>query len=269
MSKTTVVRRLKEGKIKRQSNAIKPFLTDENKRTRVQYCLGMLEPHSVPLQPVFKSNYNVVHMDEKWFNRTKATQKVYCAPGEEGPRRTCKSKNYIEKVMFLTGVARPRFDVEDNVTFDGKIGIHAFVSSEPAKRRSPNRPRGTMVTKAMTSVTRDVVRRFVIDKVLPNIKSKWPVEDRHNTIWIQQDNCRTHIVPDDPEFVAAAQADGWDIRLTCQPANSPDCNVLDLGFFAAIQSLFRRSGMPKNIDDIVKKVEAAYNIYPVGRSNRV
>jgi hypothetical protein len=126
-----------------------------------------------------------------------------------------------------------------------------------------------MVTKAMTSVTRDVVRRFVIDKLLPDIKSKWPVEDRHNTIWIQQDNCRTHIVPDDPEFVAAAQADGWDIRLTCQPANSPDCNVLDLGFFAAIQSLFRRSGMPKNIDDIVKKVEAAYNIYPVGRSNRV
>jgi hypothetical protein len=66
--------------------------------------------------------------------------------------------------------------------FDGKIGMHPFVSSELAKRKSLNRPRDTMVTKAMTSLTRDVVRRFVIDKLLPNIKSKWPLEDQHNTI---------------------------------------------------------------------------------------
>ena len=105
--------------------------------------------------------------------------------------------------------------------------------------------------------------------MLPDIKAKWPAEGRHETIWIQQDNCRSHIPVDDPEFCAAAQADGWDIRLTCQPANSPDTNVLDLGLFAAIQALFHRSGMPKTIDEIVNKVQAAYWNFPVGRSNRV
>ncbi|KAG2634225.1 hypothetical protein PVAP13_2NG155506 [Panicum virgatum] len=269
VSKSHVHRRLKEGKIERHSSAIKPFLTDENKKARVQHALNMLEPGTVPHQPVFKLMYNVIHADEKWYYRTKANQKYYCTPGEERPRRTCKSKSYIEKVMFFGGQSRPWLNDQNVCVFDGKIGIYAFVTTEPAKRKSPNRPRGTPITKPITSVTRDVIRRYLIDKMLPDIKAKWPAEGRHETIWIQQDNCRSHIPVDDPEFCAAAQADGWDIRLTCQPANSPDTNVLDLGLFAAIQALFQRSGMPKTIDEIVQKVEAAYWNFPVGRSNRV
>lgn len=40
-----------------------------------------------------------------------------------------------------------------------------------------------------------------------------------------------------PEFVEAANKDEFDISLNCQPANSPDLNILDLGFFRAIDSL--------------------------------
>jgi hypothetical protein len=102
----------------------------------------------------------------------------------------------------------------------------------------------------------------MIDKLLPDIKAKWPAEGRHETIWIQQDNCRTHIPVDDPEFCAAAQADGCDIRLMCQPANSPDTNVLDLGFFEAIQPLFHRSGMPKKIKEkLWKRLEQLTGIF--------
>ncbi|KAE8803060.1 hypothetical protein D1007_21081 [Hordeum vulgare] len=72
-------------------------------------------------------------------------------------------------------------------------------------------------------------------------------------IYVQQDNAKTHIPLDDPEFVAAAQAEGWDIRLTCQPPNSPDLNILDLG----------------SIDDIVIKVEQAFEEYPAERSNMI
>jgi len=86
----------------------------------------------------------------------------------------------------------------------------------------------------MTSVKKDTIRQFLIEKVLPAIKEKWPAQERGLPIFIQQDNARTHIDVNDPAFVQAAQADGWDIRLTCQPQNSPDLNVLDLGFFAAI-----------------------------------
>jgi len=52
------------------------------------------------------------------------------------------------------------------------------------------------------------------------------------------------------------------------PPNSPDLNVLDLGFFAAIQALFEK-GTPNNIDGIVAKVNQAYQEYPVQRANRI
>ena len=39
----------------------------------------------------------------------------------------------------------------------------------------------------------------------------------------------------DPQFCEVAKQDGFDIRFICQPPNSPDFNILDLGFFQAIQ----------------------------------
>jgi hypothetical protein len=78
----------------------------------------------------------------------------------------------------------------------------------------------------------------MIGFLLPAIKQRWPAAERGTTIWIQQDNAKTHIPVDDLEFVAAAQADGWDIRLTCQPLNSPDLNILDLGFLQRCNQCF-------------------------------
>jgi hypothetical protein len=54
----------------------------------------------------------------------------------------------------------------------------------------------------------------------------------------------------------------------CQPPNSPNLNVLDLGFFAALQALFEKSS-PSNIQEIDANVTKAYLEYPVDRSNRV
>jgi hypothetical protein len=52
---------------------------------------------------------------------------------------------------------------------------------------------GTLVTKAMTSVTKEVSRGFLVNKVLPAIKAKWPAEEKGLPIYIQQDNAKTHI----------------------------------------------------------------------------
>jgi len=51
-------------------------------------------------------------------------------------------------------------------------------------------------------------------------------------IFIQQDNAPSHLKLDDPVFCEAAKQDGFDIRLICQPPNSPDFNILDLVFFS-------------------------------------
>jgi len=91
--------------------------------------------------------------------------------------------------------------------------------------------------KPITSITREVIRGFMINQVLPAIRAKWPREDVGRPIFIQQDNAPSHLKLDDPEFCEAAKLGGFDIRLICQPPNSPDFNILDLGFFRAIQAI--------------------------------
>ncbi|KAM0912226.1 hypothetical protein ACQ4PT_012925 [Festuca glaucescens] len=265
MSKSTLQRRFKEKEFRRHSNAIKPRITDDNKKARVRYALSMLDPDSE--DPKFQGGYNIVHMDEKWFYKTKGSQNYYLDNDEEEPYRSCQSKHYIDKVMFLCVTTRPRFDADGNCTFDGKIGMFPFVTEKPAERRSGNRARGTMETKPL-NVTRLVSREYLIQKVLPAIKEKWPLEDRWSPIFIQQDNAKTHVLPNDPEFLEAAAAGGWNISLICQPPNSPDTNILDLGLFAALQSLFQKKS-PTSILDILMKVQQAWNEYPAERSNRV
>jgi hypothetical protein len=139
VKKTTLYNRFKEGYFRRHTNDLKFSLTDDNKKARVKYCLSMLNEHSLSFKPL----YNVVYIDEKWFYRTRRNQKYYLANDEERPQRAVKSKNFIEKVMFLAVVTRPRFDENGHCTFDGKLGIFPFVTLEPAKRWSPNRDAGT------------------------------------------------------------------------------------------------------------------------------
>ncbi|WOG99681.1 hypothetical protein DCAR_0519035 [Daucus carota subsp. sativus] len=121
--------------------------------------------------------------------------------------------------------------------FEGKFGIFPFITKEPAKRKSKNRPAGTLETKPINPITQDVTRKMMIDKVLPAIESMWPGGHSGGIIFVQQDNAKPHISVDDPEFVEDVKRNGFDIRLCFQPPNSPDLNVLDLGFFRAIQTL--------------------------------
>lgn len=55
-----------------------------------------------------------------------------------------------------------------------------------------------------------------------------------------------------------AKKDGFDINLVCQPPNSPDLNVLDLGFFRSIQTLQHQEA-PKNVDELLAAVDKAFN----------
>lgn len=46
---------------------------------------------------------------------------------------------------------------------------------------------------------------------------------------------------------------GWDVQIRRQPAKSPDLNILDLGYFNAIQSLQHRK-RAYNIDTLIQAV---------------
>jgi hypothetical protein len=124
--------------------------------------------------------------------------------------------------MMMTAVARPRFDSNANCTFDGNIGCFPFVTYVAAKRSSVNRVAGTMEMKSIDSITQAMMRDYLIDKVLPAICAKWLREDIGKHIYIQQDNDRSHISPNNRLFYEAAKQDGFDIR---SYANQPTLQI--------------------------------------------
>ena len=204
---------------------------------------------------------NVVHIDEKWFYLTKVKRTFYLAPHEEPPVCQCQSKRFIPKVMFMAVVARPRFDTYNNRWFDGKIGVFPFIFTEPAKRNNKNRIVGTMLTKCIESINKEATRKMLIDNILPAICEKWPCSRAGKTcskILIQQDNAKPHGFENDPILEAALTRDGFDIQLTFQTSNTPDLNILDLGFFNAIQSL-QHQLVKRTVDDIITTTKHAYD----------
>ena len=79
-------------------------------------------------------------------------------------------------------------------------------------------------------------------------------------IFIQQDGARNHISCNDNIFNYALVENGINAILYTQAANSPDVNLLDLGFFRAIQSF--NDAAPKNEEELIEAVSVAYDKYP-------
>ncbi|XP_057520610.1 uncharacterized protein LOC130800874 [Amaranthus tricolor] len=229
VSISTVCRWKRNKVIRRHTNAIKPTLNENNKLHRLSFALSKCEYDEQNDAFKFKPYTNVVHIDEKHFYLTRETQSYYLALGD--------------------------------VFFDGKIGIWPFIIQEPAKRSSKNRKRGELETKPIQSITKEHIRAMLITNVLPAIRAKWPAElSKH--IYIQQDNAKPHIAHNDREFLEEAMKDGFNIQLVQQPPNSPDMNVLDLGFFRSIQALqYQKSAY--NVKELLRAVNNAFqNLSP-------
>ena len=163
-------------------------------------------------------------------------------------------------VMFLCTVVRPHFNPSVNSWWDRKLGIWPIGDWEPAKWKSKNRPKETLVWKNKM-VTKEVYRELLISKLILAILEKWPRRDRMSrTIYIQQDGVKNHICEDDEEFNNALMEQDINAKLYMQTPNSPDVNLLDLGFFRAIQSF--NDALPKNEQELIQSITEAYNNFP-------
>ena len=129
----------------------------------------------------------------------------------------------------------------------------------PAQRNSCYRPAGTLEPKNIT-VTAEVYQNFICNKVIPAIQQKWPGNYRNITIRIQQDNAKPHRSATNGVAAvdAAINATGLDIVFDNQPAQSPDTNILDLGFFNSIQSL-QQNKQATTITELINVVEQSFN----------
>ena len=171
-----------------------------------------------------------IHLDEKWFFLTCEKERYLLLSDEKNPKHCIKHKSHITKVMFLCTVARLGFNPSANSWWDGKLGIRPIGDWEPAKWKSENRPKGTLVWKNKM-VTKEVYRELLISKLIPAILEIWPRRDRMSrTIFIQQDSVKNHSHEDDEEFNTALMEQDINAKLYTQTPNSPNVNLLDLGF---------------------------------------
>ncbi|XP_042029865.1 uncharacterized protein LOC121776762 [Salvia splendens] len=145
VSKTTVGRWAKNNLIRPHTNAIKPTLTEVNKISRMRWCLTHIQPAMDEGKLFYHAMHNTVHIDEKWFYMTKASNRYYLLPDEDEPYR-------------------PQFGTDGQTIFDGKIGIFPFTEQVPAKRMSKNRPRGTLETKPIPSVNKEAMRECLLNQ---------------------------------------------------------------------------------------------------------
>jgi hypothetical protein len=63
------------------------------------------------------------------------------------------------------------------VFFMEKLDVSPLVTYERANRSSVNRQAGTWEVKPIAHIPRDIIREFMIERVLPAIRAKWPRED--------------------------------------------------------------------------------------------
>lgn len=119
--KSSVHRLVQKGKIRSHSSALKPFLTTQNMQARTKFVLKHIQNAILHINPMYDDMFNYVHIEEKWFCVTRTTQKYYLLPYESLPYRACKSKKFITKIMFMSAIARPRYDESGMCIFDVKI----------------------------------------------------------------------------------------------------------------------------------------------------
>ena len=80
-------------------------MTKKNESQRLKFALSFVNPNGQ-----FHDVFDYFHIDEKWFYMTNV-KKTYClVADEEAPESAVKSKTFIQKVMFMTAVARPCWD---------------------------------------------------------------------------------------------------------------------------------------------------------------
>ena len=99
--KSTLQDHIKRGNLERHSNSIKPTLTKNNELRRLQYCLAHIEPETIETDPLFKGNYNVIHVDEKWFNISEVNQRMILVPGESPLVELANPNVSLQRLCFF------------------------------------------------------------------------------------------------------------------------------------------------------------------------
>lgn len=221
VSPSTIMYYMKKHKYRYAGKYLRPVLTEHQMCTRLVWAQAHLQDNF----------HNCVDLDEKIFVSVQRRGQLKLPPGISAPRQAVRSKRFITQIMVMTAIARPN----QQKGFSGLVGIWPFTKADVAKRSSKNRPAGAAVLKTI-SVTGEVWGKFVAEKVFPAIRKKmyW-----HKSVTLQIDNAKPHSKLSVRKVLDEAGRNkrgknGMSIGIESQPANSPDTNCNDLGFYSSL-----------------------------------
>lgn len=230
LAKSTLSRYLDEMESKVITMRLKPKLTENHKLRRLEFVLNKIRPNG----SLFKSFRNQVHIDESWFFLNTNGEFVRVFPGEETPEwLAVQHKSHIRKVMFLTVLALPRPEFD----FDGKIGIWRVCEEVIASRKSKLHNRGDVYEQDCT-VTSEWYRDCMVgdDGILATICKKMPWMERR-CLYVQHDGAPGHNGKGNLQaFEDYISTIDFNLKMDTQPAQSPDLNINDLGFYNSLKS---------------------------------
>ena len=196
---------------------LKPYLTEQAKARRLAWALRWVRDGHGGTR-TFDTMDSVVMVDEKWFFMKKQGQKYILAEGED---RTHGSAQVTHQEGDVPGSCQapaqghppqPQFQWEDR-----HLPVHQAGAGPTEQQAQGCGYDGD----ADGGGEQGGVQGEDAERCLPrHQKAMWP--DLPGRVFVQQDNAPAHNIGDDPDIVAAGTADGWDIRLLNQPANSPD-----------------------------------------------
>jgi hypothetical protein len=232
---------------------IKPKLTKLQQMKRLRYVLSFtVQKDGVN---VFDSHDNIIFLDEKWWYLEKLKKYRRTFPGEDRfPDDVIHHKSHQTKFMGTAVIGHPR----DN--FDGRVVCQNHVVATPAQRSSVYRPSGTIeqvpyilnAENFLTSQTKD-------GGVIDCIEDIFHQED----VRVILDGAKPHTGHNNiAKINQEIKVRDLNIKYVVQPPQSPDLNLLDLSFFASLQS---QSGKlmygVKTIGDLMEAVKEAWEAY--------
>lgn len=246
---------------------LRPRLSEAHLEARVRFVLGKVDDPDAA-HPKYNSLMDIVHVDEKWFYLFHDGRGVLVAPGEElPPNPMVQHKSHIPKAMFIAVSARP----QPLLKFDGKVAIHCCTEMQPAQRTTKNHKRGELKEIDMP-VDAAYYSHVMETYIMPSIVDAMPWAGRNGrTLIIQHDGAKAHTGKgnsDNWPAVARRAMPGRRVKVVVQPAQSPDLNTLDMGFFNSLQTLADDTD-PESLSELLDNVENCYWNYPSTTLERV
>ena len=240
----------------------RPMISKENARSRVEFCKKYLAMEEISAQ---------IHHDEglayaiRWCRKLKGIKPGMLENLPDGfkpKKKAVQSRRHTPKIMLSVTIARP--EKKEGIGFyGGPVSLLRCAKDVVAKHSSKYHKRGA-IYKKYCSVNRTMFKNQLTKSIFPAIKKniclldkskrfcqqlkvkdptyKLPNGSKWADLSIQFDNAPPHCTKNKRLISMIRKAGGRNViggsyygpkvRISFQPPNSPDLNVLDLGFFS-------------------------------------